>query len=136
MSWTAKITGDMTLSVLNEDGLKVLGIDMLSRKTMLAGTDGDLLARALNDLNLIAQAADHVEVTHLVLADPSAKMSPTPWRLETKETTRRLLVRDAEGQIIGERRFPASMSRDALLNIFEGMKQVIDIINASNIGMK
>jgi hypothetical protein len=37
MSWTAKITGDMTLSVLDDRGFKVLGVDMLRMNTMQAG---------------------------------------------------------------------------------------------------
>lgn len=43
----------MTLSVLNVRGIKVLGIDMLSKGTMRAGTNGALLACVLIDLTLL-----------------------------------------------------------------------------------
>ena len=54
MAWMAKITGDMTLSVLDAAGFKVLGVEMLRMNTMRADDGGQLLARTLNDLHLLA----------------------------------------------------------------------------------
>ena len=41
--WRMEVTGDMTLSILDEDSLQILKVDMLSSGTMKAGTDGDRL---------------------------------------------------------------------------------------------
>jgi hypothetical protein len=50
MPWTARITGDLTLSILDRNGFKVLGVDMLRTNTMRAGDGGERRARTLNDL--------------------------------------------------------------------------------------
>jgi hypothetical protein len=85
MSWTAKITGDMTLSVLDDRGFKVLGVDMLRMNTMQAGDGGEILVRTLNDLGLLAQAASAENPSCCTLADPSAGLSPRPWEIDFQE---------------------------------------------------
>jgi hypothetical protein len=108
MSWTAKITGDMTLSVLDDSGFKVLGVDMLRMNTMQAGDGGETLARTLNDLGLLAQAASAEDPGRCTLADPSADLSPRPWEIDFDESRRQVRVRDANHRTVGERTFPKS----------------------------
>ena len=97
MSWTAKITGDMTLSVLDDSGFKVLGVDMLRMNTMQAGDGGESLARTLNDLRLLAQAASAENSGHWALADPSAGLSPRAWETDFQQSTRRLFPESVRG---------------------------------------
>lgn len=42
-NWISKPTGNMTLSVLSQQGLQILKIDMLSANTLAAGTGGNIL---------------------------------------------------------------------------------------------
>lgn len=95
MSWTAKITGNMTLSILDDRGFKVLGVDMLQMNTMQAGDGGETLVRTFNDLRLLAQAAGSEDPSHWTLTDPSAGLSPRPWEIDFQESKRRVRVRDA-----------------------------------------
>jgi hypothetical protein len=69
----------MTLSMLDDKGFKVLGIDMLSKGTMRAGTNGALLARALNDLTLLASFASDVETKTTSVTIEGTEISPLPW---------------------------------------------------------
>lgn len=128
MTWTARITGDMTLSLLDQDGLKVLGVDMLRMNTMRAGDDGELLARTVNDFRLLARAADHADTRPLALADRSAGLSPLPWRVEYQQQSRRLEVRDARNRIVGERAFPKGVSPETLTRIVQAIRQAVDRI--------
>lgn len=81
-SWTSKPTGDMTLSVLDEKGRQILKVDMLKYGVMRAGTNGDLLARTLNDLALIAALPDALATRQIdldaILPHPDAGISPMP----------------------------------------------------------
>ena len=129
MAWTAKITGDMTLSILDEHGVKVLGVDMLKAKTMRAGDGGDLLARTLNDLTLLAQAADAAGGECLKLRDPSAGLSPTPWSVVVQEPKRQVQVRDARGRGIADRGFPKSMSAAAFAELARQITAAVGRVN-------
>ena len=134
MPWTAKITGDMTLSILDEGGFKVLGVDMLRMKTMRAGDGGELLARTLNDLGLLAQAADAADAKKLVLEDASAGLSPLPWQFEFQASMRRVHVRDAHDRLLGERTFPKNTSQETLATVAQIMLQAVDRVNMSDLG--
>lgn len=131
MSWTAKITGDMTLSVLDESGFKVLGVDMLRMNTMHAGDGGETLARTLNDLRLLAHAAssENPSPSDWALGDPSAGVSPRPWEIELHESARRVRVRDANRRTVGERTFPKSTTQEMLTNIVRTMTRAVERLN-------
>ena len=123
----------MTLSILDENGFKVLGVNMLRMNTMRAGDCGELLARTLNDLTLLAQAAFISDDSSLDLHDPSAGLSPKPWRLDLQERTRLIQIRDATNRIIGERTFPSSMGRNSQESTIEKMKQAVIRINSTTL---
>ena len=97
MAWTAKITGDMTLSVVDEAGLPVLGVEMVRMNTMRSGDGGELLVRTWNDLHLLAMAASPPNHESLKPEGPSEGYSPMPWKIEFHPAARRLRVRDAQG---------------------------------------
>lgn len=124
----------MTLSVLDENGFKVLGVDMLRTKTMQAGDGGSLLARTLNDLTVLAQAADAADGGGLALRDASAGFSPKPWRIDAKTHSRRVQVRDANGRLLGERTFPQATPQGTFAGIVRAMTHAIHIVNSSDIG--
>jgi hypothetical protein len=134
MSWTAKITGDMTLSVLDDRGFKVLGVDMLRMNTMQAGDGGETLARTLNDLGLLAQAAGAENPNQSALADPSAGLSPRPWEIDFQESKRRVLVRDAKHRTVGERTFPKSITPEMLTSIVRTMTRAVETVNGIHLG--
>ena len=129
MRWTAKITGDMTLSILDENGFKVLGVDMLRANTMRAGDGGDLLVRTLNDLTLLAQAADAACRECPKLRDPSAGLSPTPWSVLVQEPKRQVQVRDASGRRIADRGFSKSMSAVAFADLARQISDAVERVN-------
>ncbi len=129
MPWTAKITGDMTLSILDENGFKVLGVDMLQMNTLRAGDGGELLARTLNDLALLAQAADVTDAHSPELWDASAGLSPTPWCVDVWEKSRRIWVRDARGRTIAERAFPQSTTDAERARIVQRIGAAVERIN-------
>ena len=134
MPWTARITGDMTLSILDENGFKVLGVDMLRTNTMRAGDGGELLARTLNDLTLLAQAANVTDADGLELWDASAGLSPTPWRMDFQQRLRRVRVQDANGRLLGDRRFSKATTEEMLGSIVQTMTQAVDKVNSINFG--
>ena len=134
VAWIAKSTGNMTLSILDENGFKVLGVDMLRMNTMRAGDSGQLLARTLNDLKLLAQAAFVSDDSSLALSDPSAGLSPKPWWLDIQERPRRIRIYDATDRVIGERTFPSSTGRESQEQIVETMKEAVARINSTTLG--
>jgi hypothetical protein len=134
MTWTAKITGDMTLSVLDDRGFKVLGVDMLRMNTMQAGDGGEILARTLNDLGLLAQAASAKNPSCCTLPDPSAGLSPRPWEIEFQESKRRVRVRDANHRTVGERTFPKSTPPETLTSIVRTMTRAVQRVNCIQLG--
>jgi len=129
MAWTARPTGDMTLSILDENGVKVLGVDMLKMKTMEAGDDGARLARTLNDLKLLAQAADAKDTDRLELWDASAGLSPTPWSIVVQDRKRQIQVRDASGRRIAERTFTKSITSAAFAELARRIAEAVERIN-------
>lgn len=129
MPWEAKITGDMTLSILDEHGVKVLGVDLLKANTMRAGDGGDLLVQTLNDLTLLAQAADAAGGEGLQLRDPSAGLSPTPWSVVVQEPKRQVQVRDARGRRIADRGFPKSQNAAAFAELVRQITAAVGRVN-------
>lgn len=106
--WSAGPSGDMTLSVVSSTGEQVLRVDMLSQGTMKAGLSGDRLARALNDLSLVAALPELLRGGGVPeLPHPGAAHSPLPWRVV--ESGRRISVKDADGRRIASREFPRTM---------------------------
>lgn len=134
MAWTARPTGDMTLSILDENGFKVLGVDMLKMKTMEAGDDGARLARTLNDLKLLAQAADAKNADPLALGDPSGGLSPTPWGIVVQDRRQQIQVRDASGRRIAERTFGKSINPDAFGDLVRRITEAVERINLRRTG--
>lgn len=59
-SWSARPSGNMTLEVYDETIIdkQILKIDMLKANTMKAGSNGDILCRSLNNLNIITLFPD------------------------------------------------------------------------------
>lgn len=86
--WTVAATGNMTLCVIDRSGNRVVKLDMLGHGTMRAGDWGERLARAYNDLALIAASPDLVRnsldmtcSSSLSLPYPEAGLSPRPWQV-------------------------------------------------------
>lgn len=131
MNWKAAITGDMTLSILDQKGFKILGVDMLRTRTMRAGTNGDCLVLALNDLALLAAAASSETLSATDLPDPLCGVSPLPWSLEEGLAARRLQVRDRNGRVIGERVFPKAMRDDDGARIAAALQNAVARVNSS-----
>ena len=129
VSWTAKITGDMTLSILDERGFKVLGVDMLRMDTMRAGDSGARLARTLNDMTLLAQAVDAANVDKLELWDASAGLSPRPWSVFVQDRKRQVQERDASGRRIAERVYPKSITPEIFGELAERINGAVQWIN-------
>ena len=134
MPWTAKITGDMTLSILDENGFKVLGVDMLRMNTMQAGDGGARLARTLNDLTLLAQAADAAYLDEVAIWDDSAGLSPTPWSVVVQDRKRQVQVRDASGRRIAERSYPKSVTPEMFGDLAQRITGAVERVNVRHRG--
>ena len=119
--WHAAATGNMTLSIVSSTGEQILKVDMLAQGTMKAGVHGDRLARALNDLSLIAALPEFLRGGPLPeLPHPDAGHSPLPWQVA--RTRRRIAVHDADGRRIAVREFPHATSPervDAIVGCLE-----------------
>jgi hypothetical protein len=117
-NWQAAITGDMTLSILDDKGKKVLGVDMLHAKTMLAGTDGERLERTMNDLQAIA------DIVSKRIPDLSEPLSPRPWNVS--QSGKMVRVKDREVRTIAEHKIPEA----SLPTILQSLQVVVDHMNA------
>jgi len=131
MRFKAAITGDMTLSLqLDEQGFKILGIDMLSQATMRAGTKGDLLARALNDLTVLAEYASQQQGTEKVVVQfPAGQLSPTPWNLKVIPDSKKIILTDGTGERIATRIFPKNLSPELFQKIVNTLQHALVQIN-------
>ncbi len=105
--WRSVATGDMTLCLVDANGTRILRIDMLGCGTMRAGNGGDRLARAYNDLALLAycplllkQGQTHTQDLTTLLPHPDAGISPLPWSLSHSERNAKLT--DSLGKRIAE----------------------------------
>lgn len=129
MIFQLRITGDMTLSLLNDKGYKVLGVDMLAKGTMRAGTDGSFLARALNDLTLIAEISSNSGNGDFLARIKDTDISPRPWRCESSLSHKKVNVYDNQNKQIAARRFPKGLSENNYRNIIDALVCVVDMIN-------
>ena len=131
--WTAKATGDMTLSLLDEDGTQILAIDMLSYNTMKAGTEGALLTRALNDLNIIANFAQQdYDIDDDNLMFPGDGYSQLPWSLSYDEQKRRILIRNGNNKKLAEKAYPKSVPDAKIMAYRKTIEEGLAIINSTN----
>ena len=97
MGWIAEPTGDMTLSILDEDGFQILKVDMLGAGTVKAGTNGDILVRTLNDLNVIARfSINDYDISDANLKYPGGGLSPLPWNVQYNSEIRSLSVKSGK----------------------------------------
>lgn len=94
MKWIAKATGDMTLSILDQEDKQVLKVDRLRENTLKAGNNGDILCRIMNDLQVIANFQfEKYEIDDETLLYPDKGLSPFPWSLLYDEKKRRITVK-------------------------------------------
>jgi hypothetical protein len=125
----ASATGDMTLSLLDDTGFKVLGIDMLAQNTMRAGTNGALLVRALNDLTLISDCSstggNSIDLTDV----EGSEISPRPWRCESSWKQKKLSIHDGLGSQIATRIFPKHLSEERFGDIVNALDCALNKIN-------
>jgi len=121
-AWQVKFTGHMTISILDRTTQQqILKVDMLKHGTMNAGDDGLLLARTVNDLNLIASLPSVLQGEPFPpMKHPDAGTSQGPWSLSFDDQHRVLEVRQNRRRV-AQRKFPLGLqalyaaSRDILL---------------------
>ena len=137
-NWISKPTGNMTLSVLSQQGLQILKIDMLSANTMTAGTGGNILCRSLNDLFVIAEFSNCL-YSFIVddLPYPAAGISPLPWVISYDVNKRKIVVKCFGNKLIANRIFPKSVKEETIIEIVniigKGVKHLsISKINDEN----
>lgn len=124
MLWTAKPTGDMTLSVLDEKGQQILCVKMLSYGTMKAGDGGEKLARTMNDLSVLARfGSGQTDIAEDDLPQPEAGISPLPWSVRYDPAARRVVIIDGKKKRIAERDYPAKMDPAYLNRIIASLTE-------------
>ncbi len=129
MMWNVKITGDMTLSIIDENDLQILKVDMLSSNTMKAGTDGEILCRTINDLTVISNfSRGEYSFDDEALPYSGEGISPLPWVVNYDEKKATITVKSAK-KVIANRKFPPSIAEDTIREIYECLKKGIDSIN-------
>lgn len=124
--WRAEITGNMTLSILDEDGLQILKVDMKSSETMKAETGGERLVCAINDLSVLAFSANGIFNGINCLPYPEATISPTPWSMEADTNKRRIIIRDATRRKIADRTFPCSVGSEQFEEILTRLRKATE----------
>ena len=129
MGWIAKATGNMTLSVLDENGFQILKVDMLSAGTLKAGTHGANYFRTMNDLYVIAHFSESdYEISDRNLKYPKGGLSPYPWSVNYDNSKRRLTVKSGNRKI-AYRDYPRSVSAEYIINVKECIEKGVRIIN-------
>jgi hypothetical protein len=129
VKYRASVTGNMTLSVLDEKGFKIIGIDMLSKGTLRAGTNGALLSKALNDLSLLAQSmSDALEDLPLSFVE-GVDISVRPWRCDSSLERKTVSLYDGNDKQIASRKFAKNISEERFCNIRKIIIQAVDTIN-------
>ena len=130
MKWTAKPMGDMTLSIVDEKDRQILKIDMLSYQTMKAGENGDLPARAMNDLTVIANFADGVyEIPPRNSTCADGGCSRLPWKVDYRWDKRRVVIWNGDRKKICEKTYPASFPVTEIEEDVELLKRGVGSIN-------
>lgn len=129
-SWTYGPTGDMTLAVTSSDGRRILRVDMLASATMAAGTNGERLARAQNDLCLLAASPELRAGRRLpVLPHPDAGVSPAPWSVAWAPDRRRIRIRDGEQRLIAGYDYPAGADLEWIRNVLDTLVAGVKVVN-------
>lgn len=128
--WYAKPTGDMTLSVIDENGFQIVKVDMLAQNTMAAGLEGDKLAQTLNDLSVIASFANDCNLIDIELPYEDISVSDVPWTASYDETKRKLVIKSKNGKI-ADRVFPKSLTQKQIKNIVDVIFNGIDRVNTT-----
>ena len=131
-NWISKPTGNMTLSVLSQQGLQILKIDMLSANTMTAGTGGNILCRSLNDLFVIAEFSNCL-YSFIVddLPYPAAGISPLPWVISYDVNKRKIVVKCFGNKLIANRIFPKSVKEETIIEIVNIIEKGIKYLSIS-----
>ena len=133
-NWISKPTGNMTLSVLSQQGLQILKIDMLSQNTMAAGTGGNILCRSLNDLFVIAEFSNCL-YSFIVddLPYPDVGLSPLPWVISYDMNKRKIVVKCFGNKLIAHRIFPKSVKEETIIEIVNIIEKGIKHLSISKI---
>jgi hypothetical protein len=129
--WAVRATGNMTLSVVAATGEQIVRLDLLVSGAMRAGDNGWALARAWNNLALLASIPAWVDrdapgaiVPHLEVG-----CSPLPWRVDYDAVRHRVIVRDADGRKVAERTFPPQMVGSREGEIVELLTRGVEVMN-------
>lgn len=130
MRYEVTVTGNMTLSLLDENGFKVLGVEMLSQGTMRAGTEGELLARALNDLTILAEYASCQHLQKPLTHVDKMGISPTPWCMKGCPNSMKISLWDCRRKQIASRVYPKSVPVELFNTYAQDMSDAIERLNA------
>ena len=122
MSWEVKISGNMTLVII-EDKRIVARVDMLSQNTLKAGDNGNRLCRTMNDLTAISDAVNNTEI----VLPYEIGCSPLPWRATLSE--KRYVIKDAKERVICSRSISANTRAKAEAD-FQAISIAIDSISS------
>lgn len=129
--WAVRATGNMTLSVVAATGEQILRLDLLTSRAMEAGDDGLALARAWNNLALLASIPSWLDKGIPIggLPHPEAGHGPCPWRVDYSPARHRVIVRDADGRKVAERTFPPQMVGSREGEIVELLTRGVEVMN-------
>ena len=129
--WAVRITGNMTLCVVDSAGMRIAKVDMLRDKTMKAGTDGERLARRLNDLHIIAQIPklSGASLGQIDVPFIDAEISRFPWQLEANEEKRTIKIMDFGMSTIAVNKFGKSVQIDLFEDIVNLLSRGIVLLN-------
>ena len=120
IGWAVMVTGNMTLAIV--DGKRIVArVDMLSQNTLKAGTDGERLCRAMNDLTAIANAINGIKAT----LPYESGLSPLPWSISQSE--RRFAIYDNTGRTLCSRNI-AVKNKNQIVADFAAIEAVIQSI--------
>lgn len=134
--WKYKVTGNMTLSVLDQDGFQVVKVDLLSYGGMKAGNEGVDLAKMINNLTIIASFSGTQQNTKTliglkhVLPHPEVGYSPLPWSYSFDAAKNLLIIRDCMKKKIAERKYPFTCPVDQVGKIIEIIDAGIECMNS------
>jgi len=128
--WTARATGDMTLSVLDENNIQILKVDMLGANTMKSGTEGALLTRTLNSLFVVSQFSENRSMKEIIADSPYPDdgIFPLPWSYMYNSEKRELKIKSAKGALCN-RKYPKSFNDEYIGVILKTVEAGINRIN-------
>lgn len=133
--WQAKATGDMTLAVINERNERILTVDMLSYNTMKAGTNGDILVRAFNNLTLLSKIpfilcgeCDIIQLKEIIPYS-DAGISPLPWSVRYESKKRFLKIMDSHNKKIAEKKYSSKIDLNYINTIITVLIDGVKVIS-------